>query len=219
MNPEPDLVALLLLLGHVVLGGIAIVLVSANRRPSAAIAWVLTIIFIPVVGVVAFLLVGLTRLPRSRREKQRYVSTMMVERTDGLSDVSHGEEWPDWLASMVALNRNLGALPMVGGNAATLIEDYVGSLDAMIADIDTATEFVHVEFFILVHDPTTAPFFDALARATKRGVKVRVLSDHVSGFLYPRRKETRAVLARDGCRVLPDAAHQVPPVLPAAGPA
>ena len=87
---------------------------------------------------------------------------MMVERTDGLSDVSHGAEWPDWLASMVALNRNLGALPMVGGNAATLIEDYVGSLDAMIADIDTATEFVHVEFFILVHDPTTAPFFDAL---------------------------------------------------------
>ncbi|HSU34174.1 MAG TPA: phospholipase D-like domain-containing protein, partial [Propionibacteriaceae bacterium] len=203
MNAEPDLVALLLLLAHVVLGGIAIVLVSANRRPSAAIAWVLTIIFIPVVGVVAFLLVGLTRLPKSRREKQRYVSTMMVERTDGLSDVSHGDEWPDWLASMVALNRNLGALPMVGGNAAILIEDYVGSLEAMVADIDTATEFVHVEFFILVHDPTTAPFFDALARATKRGVKVRVLSDHVSGYLYPRRKETRAVLAEMGAEYYP----------------
>ena len=203
MNAEPDLVALLLFVAHVVLGGIAIVLVSANRRPSAAIAWVLTIIFIPFVGVVAFLLVGLTRLPRSRREKQRYVSAMMVERTDGLSDVSHGPEWPDWLASMVALNRNLGALPMVGGNAATLIEDYVGSLDAMIADIDTATEFVHVEFFILVHDPTTAPFFDALARATKRGVKVRVLSDHVSGFLYPRRKETHAVLREMGAEYYP----------------
>ena len=100
MNAEPDLVALLLLLAHVVLGGIAIVLVSANRRPSAAIAWVLTIIFIPVVGVVAFLLVGLTRLPKSRREKQRYVSTMMVERTDGLSDVSHAPTgrtgWRPW---------------------------------------------------------------------------------------------------------------------------
>ncbi len=98
---------------------------------------------------------------------------------------------------------------MVGGNTAELIEDYVGSIDAMIADIDTATDFVHVEFFILVHDHTTAPFFDALARAWSRGVTVRVLSDHVAQYFYPRPQGDPCGVGGDGGGVLPDAAHQV----------
>jgi cardiolipin synthase len=198
-----EIVGWLLVLAHVVLGGIATVLISANRRPSAAIAWVLLIVFVPFIGALAFLLVGHGKLPRSRRDKQHYVSSMMLARTDGLANVSHRAEWPSWLGTVVRLNENLGALPMVGGNSAQLIEDYVGSLDAMIVDIDAAREFVHVEFFILVHDPTTAPFFDALARAAGRGVQVKVLSDHLSGFLYPRRKETREVLSAMGAEYRP----------------
>ena len=161
MAAELDLVALLLVLAHVVLGGVATVLVSANRRPSAAIAWVLMIIFVPFIGAVAFLLIGLSKLPKGRREKQRLVNKLMEERTQGLDTLSHGEEWPDWLASMVALNRNLGALPMVGGNELTLIDDYRGAIQAMATAVDRAEQYVHVEFFILVHDEATAPFFAA----------------------------------------------------------
>lgn len=178
------------LIAHIVIGFVATVLVSANRRPSAAIAWVLAIIFIPFLGAAAFLLVGVGRLPRRRREKQREVTDLILARTDGLTQLSHREEWPDWLASAVALNRNLGALPMVGGNTVDLLDDYSGSFDAMITEIDAATDYVHVEFYILVHDDATAPFFDALARAVARGVEVRVLSDHLSGLMLPRRTET-----------------------------
>ena len=60
-----------LAVAHVVLGFVATVLVSANRRPSAAIAWVLAIVFIPFLGALAFLLVGRSRLPAHRREQQR----------------------------------------------------------------------------------------------------------------------------------------------------
>jgi cardiolipin synthase len=49
----------------------------------------------------------------------------------------------------------------------------------MVRDIDLAALYVHLEFYILVRDPTTAPFFAALERARQRGVAVRVLSDHV----------------------------------------
>ena len=52
----------------------------------------------------------------------------------------------------------------------------------MAADVDTAQEFVHVEFYILALDPTTAPFFDALERAVQRGVVVRVLLDHIGSL-------------------------------------
>ncbi|MFB0833695.1 cardiolipin synthase [Arthrobacter halodurans] len=193
-----DLVALLLLLAHLTLSLIAIVMVSANRRPSAAIAWVLAILFIPFVGAVAFLFVGIGRLPRERREKQRFVDARALERTPGLSLVSHADEWPPWLRSAAELNRRLGSLPMVGGNAALLLEDYTGSFESMIRDIDTATDYVHVEFYILVLDPSTAPFMDALGRAVERGVAVRVLSDHLAGLLDSNREGTRERLRELG---------------------
>jgi cardiolipin synthase len=193
-----DAVASIAIIVHVVLGSVAIILISARRKPSTAIAWLLTIVFIPFLGAIAFFLVGFSRLPAARREKQREVNALVMERTEGLNLVSHRDEWPEWLAGMVRLNENLGALPMVGGNEATLIDDYVGSIEAMIADIDTATHYVHVEFFILTLDATTAPFFDALERATGRGVQVRVLSDHVASLMYPPRKATLARLADMG---------------------
>jgi cardiolipin synthase len=185
-----ELVSVILAAAHVVIGFFATVAISANRRPSAAIAWVLAIVFIPFVGALVFLLVGFGRLPRARRAKQREVNELMLARTDGLSLVSHRDEWPDWLAGAVALNRSLGALPMVGGNRAELLPDYDGSIREMAAAIDRAESFVHVEFYILVLDDATAPFFDAMKRACARGVSVRVLSDHVSGFLAPGRART-----------------------------
>ncbi|WP_143465994.1 cardiolipin synthase [Leifsonia sp. NCR5] len=192
---DGEVLAILLLIAHGVLVILAAVVVSANRRPSAAIAWLLAVVFLPVLALIAFLLVGRTTLPPRRRADQAFVTARMRERVPSLAAVGHRDEWPDWLPGIVAMTERLGALPMVGGNTVDLIEDYVGSFDAMIAEIDRAQRFVHVEFYILVLDDTTRPFFDALARAAERGVDVRVLSDHLAGFMNPGRKATMRFLA------------------------
>ena len=196
--PGWEATTLLLLAAHVVLGFVATVLISTNRRPSAAVAWVLVIIFIPFLGALWYLLVGAGRLPRARREKQREVSDLILSRTEGLGAVSHGDEWPAWLASAARMNLTLGALPIVGGNRAELLPDYEGSIAAMAAEIDAAAEYVHVEFYILVLDDTTRVFFDALRRARERGVLVRVLVDHLSSIMFPNRRETFGALDEMG---------------------
>ena len=193
-----ETVALALVAAHVVFGFIATVLVSANRRPSAAIAWVLTIVFIPFLGALAFLLVGRSRLPARRREQQRAMNSLLLENTSPEALPPDVALEPSWLASVTRLNAGLGALPMVGGNAVRIIEGYTESFDAMIDAIDGATTRVHVEFYIAVLDDSTRPFFEALARASARGVEVRVLADHLSGFLYPNRRETQSFLAAAG---------------------
>lgn len=192
---DGDALAILLLIAHGVLVIVAAVVVSANRRPSTAIAWLLAVVFVPVIALIAFLLVGRTRLPTGRRDDQAFVTDRMRERVPSPDAVGHRDQWPAWLPGIVAMTERLGALPMVGGNSVDFIEEYTGSFDAMIAEIDTAERFVHVEFYILVLDESTRPFFDALARAAARGVDVRVLSDHLAGFLNPGRKGTRRFLA------------------------
>ncbi|TXK19823.1 cardiolipin synthase [Homoserinibacter sp. GY 40078] len=193
-----ETVALLVVALHAAIVLVAAVWISARRAPSAAIAWILAIAFVPLLGIAWFLLVGAGRLPRARREKQQEVNRAMLERTPGVWETGHRDEWPEALSSAAALNRELGALPMVGGTTAALEGDYAETFRRMIADIDAAERAVNVEFYILVLDDTTRPFVEALGRASARGVSVRVLSDHLSGFLYPHRRATQAALADAG---------------------
>ena len=107
--------------------------------------------------------------------------------------VRKDKSWPSWLETVVALNRNLGAMPMVGGNRATLHDDYDESLISMTNAMRAATRYIHVEFYILNLDKTTRPFFDELAAAIDRGVTVRVLLDHIACL---RSKNYRQTLRR-----------------------
>ncbi len=198
-----DWVSLILTIVHVVIAIVAAVYIAANRKPSSAIAWILAIVFIPYLGILFFLLIGNWRLPKHRRDKQAYVSKVFLERTEGLHVASHPDDWPDWLPTIVTMNRNLGALPMVGNNTATLYPVYRESIQAMADAIDEAKDHVYIEFFILVDDEWTAPIIEACERACARGVTVKVLSDHIAQFSYPNRKGTVARFKAMGADYLP----------------
>jgi cardiolipin synthase len=156
----------------------AIIIVPRNRRPTAATAWLLAIYFIPLVGVILFLLIGNPRLPRKRRRKQRRINDYIRETSEQLAFGTLRPHAPDWFTSLVTLNRTLGAMPITGDNSAHLISEYQESLDAMADAIEGAATFVHVEFYILQTDASTDRFFRALEGATSRGIQVRVLLDH-----------------------------------------
>jgi cardiolipin synthase len=168
----------------------AIIVVPRNRRPTAAMAWLLAIYFIPFVGVFLFLLIGNPRLPRRRRRKQAAINEYIHDTSESLEFGTLRPNAPDWFRALVHLNRNLGAMPIAGDNAATLISDYQQSLDAMADAIRQARRYVHVEFYILQSDDATDNFFRALEEATQRGVVVRVLLDHWANRGKPFYKRT-----------------------------
>ena len=176
----------------------AIIIVPRNRRPTSAMAWLLAIFFIPYVGVLLFLLIGSPRLGRRRRHRQSEINQFIIDSTEGMDRVAKVEAWPPWLDSVVELNHNLGSMPMVGGNTASLQIDYEKSISDIAADIDAAKRFVHVEFYILSADPVTEPIFQAMANAVRRGVTVRVLFDHVAALRTVGYRQTKKRLTADG---------------------
>ena len=169
---------------------LAIIFVPRNRRPTAAMAWLLAIYFIPIVGVLLFLLIGNPRLPRKRRRKQEVINESIRQMSRGLDLGTLRPNAPDWFRSLVRLNRNLGAMPISGDNGAILISGYEESLDTMAEAIRQAQEYVHVEFYILQSDATTDDFFAALEEVAARGVAVRVLLDHWANRGKPFYKKT-----------------------------
>ncbi|MEV1131680.1 cardiolipin synthase [Agromyces sp. NPDC049794] len=174
------IIAAAIILVDIIIRVIAIIVVPRNRRPTAGMAWLLAIFFIPIIGVLIFLLIGNPKLPKRRREKQAEVDEYIRESTHGIERVSDSTTWPTWFDGIVRLNRNLGAMPLIGSNSASLIGDYEGSIAAMTDAIRGAERYVHVEFYIFAFDRTTAAFFDALGEAVARGVEVRVLFDHIA---------------------------------------
>lgn len=177
---------------------VAIIVVPRNRKPAAAMGWLLAIFFIPYIGVLAFVLIGSYKLPKKRRDKQLAINTFILESTEGIEMLHKDDEWPEWLESVAELNRNLGAMPLVGGNVASLVEDYDRAIREMAADVDLATRYVHCEFYIMALDETSAPFFAALGAAVTRGVTVRVLLDHIASIRSPHHRRTIRELEKLG---------------------
>jgi cardiolipin synthase len=167
-----------------------LIVVPINRKPQTATAWLLAIFLIPYVGFLLFLLLGSNKLPRKRRKKQDQVNQIILDATEGLDEAEVHPDWPSWLQNSVALNRALGAMPLVAGNTAVLHADYDDSIRSMTEAVGRAKKFVHAEFYIVNLDDTTAPFFDALEAAVQRGVTVRVLLDHIASLRYPGYRKT-----------------------------
>ena len=68
---------------------------------------------------------------------------------------------------------------------------YEESIQAIADEVVVSAErYVHVESFILCWDSITHALFDALVAPSARGVKVRVLFDHLSSLKIPGYKES-----------------------------
>lgn len=197
---------------EIVLVVLALVLVPRNRRPSAAWAWVLLITLLPIVGILLFAVIGSPKLPQFRRDRQQHMDELIAEAGSVLADVSRTRGTPPWLPSVARLNQTIGAMPLVDGNSARLLTTFPDQLAALVAAVEGARRYVHVEFYILSHDDSTAPFFAALEDAVRRGVTVRVLLDHLGSRSYPGYRRTRRELDRIGAEW-----HLMLPVLPLRG--
>lgn len=191
-------VGVVVLIIDLIIRVLAIIVVPRNRKPTAGMAWLLAIFLIPFLGIFVFLLIGNPKLPRKRRRMQEDIDEYIRDTTKELTNETEGADAPGWFRGAVALNRTLSAMPLQTGNSVRLISDYQASLDRMAAEIDAAEDFVHVEFYILQCDQTTAPFFDALERACARGVRVHVLLDHWANMIRANYRHTRDRLTQMG---------------------
>jgi cardiolipin synthase A/B len=195
MHWVTTLVIVVLIVLDLAVRAFAIVYVPIDRKPQTATAWLLAIFLIPFIGFILFLLLGSTKLPKDRREKQTEINEFILEQTEGMELVQIDDTWPNWLNGVVELLRSSA-----------------DTFDAMTEAVDQAERYVHVEFYIATLDASTSPFFDALDAAIGRGVRVKFLLDHIASRGYPGYKATTERLAAMGAEW-----HLMLPVLPLQG--
>jgi cardiolipin synthase len=87
-------------------------------------------------------------------------------------------------------------LPLTTGNRVTPLQNGDEAYPAMLEAIDSASASIGLSTYIFDSDPAGAQFTDALDRAVRRGVDVRVLIDTV-GARYSRPSITRELRRRN----------------------
>jgi len=194
--------ALLGILGWII-AILMLFIVPVNRKPSSATAWLLLIFLLPYFGLILFLLLGSPKLPKSRRAEQHNMSELIskaVAEAKAQPELAPilDPEIPPRYQPFIKLNTNLASMPAIGGNAIELLPEYNAVFARIAQDIDSAQRFVHVEYFATSRDEETEAIFAAMDRAASRGVKVRVLMDHLGSRKYPSFKEMQQRLSAAG---------------------
>ncbi|MBP9813023.1 cardiolipin synthase [Candidatus Saccharibacteria bacterium] len=165
---------------------LALIVIPNNRKPSAATAWLLAIFFIPLVGWPLFIILGKSDLARPRKKRQDQVTNnFKLVYKNRAKTLSLSKSFN----SIASLNHNLSKLPLVKATKFKLISDYDEFFNSLIKDIKKAKNSIWFEFYIVSYDQTTAELLGELAVASKRGVKVRILFDHLGSWMYPGYKD------------------------------
>src|SRR6186997_2252731 len=131
------------------LGVIARVILRPHREPASRIAWIVVIIVLPVIGILAYILLGETSIGRRRVSRLCAVLAVMPDltRVPGMDSPNLQPKIPETYVHLFRLGHSVNGFEPVGGNCATLLPDSNASVDSMVADIDAAKDHVHLTFY------------------------------------------------------------------------
>ena len=158
-------------------------IVMENRNPVKTLAWVLVLIFLPVVGLVLYYFFG-----RDTR-KEKLISKKGFARLSKYPMMEYQQQksfhtLEDQHQLMQFCRRVNGALPYEG-NALQVYSDGHSMLQALLKAIAGAKNHIHLEFYIFEDDAVGRLVRDALMDKAREGVEVRVLYDDVGCWKVP----------------------------------
>ncbi|HWD68432.1 MAG TPA: cardiolipin synthase, partial [Caulobacteraceae bacterium] len=161
------------------------VLLRTHRDPASRIAWIAVILALPVVGMIAYVLLGETNIGRRRVAHMRAIIAALpnIAGTPGFDAAAARPEIAERHLGLFKVGHSISGFEPVGGNRARLMADSNATIDAMVADIDKATRHVHVLFYIWMPDNNGRKFAEALSRAAGRGVACRAMVDDLGSHL------------------------------------
>jgi cardiolipin synthase len=189
----------------VILTGLTIAWVlTIKREPMSALAWCLVVFFLPLIGMLLFVLLGYQQVhrpvSRKARHKREYRQREGFELDPETLGEAGGDPAADSWQSMARLAERFDAFAPCRGNRFTFYYDGQSAYDAKLEAIRAARHHIHLEYFIFQPDAIGQEFLKLLEEKVRQGVEVRLVYDAM-GSRRLHRWHLRALRAAGGqCR-------------------
>lgn len=168
-----------------VIVGIMLTVLMDNRQPAKTIAWVLVLLFVPVVGIVLYIFFG------QNTRKMKLISGRSLDQLSKRSMLEFVEQrnlrMPEYFSSLVRLFTNQSLSLPFKDNAVEFYTDGYQFFPALLQAIKGATNHIHLNTYIIADDPLGRLVSDALIAKAREGVEVRLIYDDVGCWRVPER--------------------------------
>ena len=159
-----------------------------KRDSRAAVGWVGLVWLAPIVGSALYAMLGINRIRRQaaeQRAQRPFIGSGEIRRMLPPAERATLPEQVRHFHTLAELVDRVADRPLTAGNSVVPLIDGEEAYPEMIAAIDGAEHSVALCTYIFDNDYAGRIFLEALERAVRRGVEVRVLIDTV-GSRYSR---------------------------------
>ena len=134
--------------------------VMANRQPAKTMAWAMVIYFVPVVGIIAYLLFGVNTR-RERMISQRSMDQLTKRSMLGFVG-QHDLHLPDAYKPVIDLFVNQSLSLPFNNNKVEILTDGYEFFPQLLRDIAAARSHIHIDIYIFEDDALGRLVSDAL---------------------------------------------------------
>ena len=167
-------------MAHIVIaGGVTVHVLLNKRNVGTSISWMGIAWLSPFIGGLLYYAFGVNRVKRRALRLRRKRTHMLL-----VDEVAPDAPEAGPLTPLEYAIGRLTGLSAEPGNRIELMRNGDNAYPAMLAAIDAAEKSVGLCSYIFRDDVAGMPFIEALIRAHRRGVQVRVLIDGVGGGYF-----------------------------------
>jgi cardiolipin synthase len=156
--------------------GVTIHVLLTKREAGSSVAWIGLAWLTPILGSVLYLLLGINRVRRRALTLRRPRPVTRKSTREAQRD--------DHLAPLERAGQRITGRPTEDGNDICILRNGDNAYPQMLAAIEAAKRSIALSSYIFRADAAGNEFIDALIRATRRGVEVRVLIDGYGGGYF-----------------------------------
>ena len=167
-------------MAHIAIAGsVTVHVLLYKRNIGTSISWMGIAWLSPFIGGVLYYALGVNRVKRRARRLRRERTHMFL-----VEEVAPDAPDAGPLTPLEYAIGRLTGLSAEAGNKVSLLRNGDDTYPAMLAAIDAAEKSVGIASYIFRDDEAGLPFIQALIRAHRRGVQVRVLIDGIGGGYF-----------------------------------
>jgi len=162
---------------------IAIVIFFENNDPSKTLAWLLILVFLPILGFFLYMLIG-RKFRKIKRYKKKGIASLtelskMVQ--DECMLIVKGQEYIEknipQKKKLINLIINSASSPFTINNKSQILNNGADTFQSFFQAIELAEHHIHLEFYIVKDDQIGTQMQELLIKKAKEGVKVRLIYD------------------------------------------
>ncbi len=163
---------------------IALAIFFENRNPASTAAWLIVLVFIPLLGFILYIFFG-TDIRKQKVFRKISAREPYTDNRAGIEEKIHAVEREkvfsgedsDMGQKVSSLLLRNSTYPFTANNHSEIFASGILTFKQMMQDMEEAKDHIHLEFFIIKDDSLSNRIKDILIKKAKEGVKVRVIYD------------------------------------------